>query len=408
MKLKKITAFAISLLLILTGSSFAARAVSVSSSQFTGSAVMQKRLQTLLDTYTPGASYFTSTPYGANNLGDKTHTCKRCFVGGILQNDFSTCGYFDREIQCHGYAAYAQYILFGRTFKGTTNSSVSGSGTIRYEKVMNPTKSQIMQMPLGTHIRNTISSSLSHSVILLKADANTITYLDCNCLSTWGCAVHLHAVSWPTFFSYGGIGSASISGYAAYPASETYPKDPAYKNTPFTDIGSHWARDDIARAYEKGMVTGKTRTTFVPASSITRAEYVQILYNLALRPAAGSAAYTDVSAGSWYAAAIGWAQENGIVEGLGNNRFGPNLNITREEACKILCDFLQGSHEFTEVEIDAILAPYGDAASSSSWARPYLAWAVKNQVLIGNAQNRLNPRDKATRAEMVTLLLRVF
>lgn len=418
--MKKAAIFLFSAIFIFTSICIAPPAnAAVSAGTYTNAPVMRKRLQTLLNLYTPGSSYFTSTYNGHNHLGDKTKPCNKRFVNGHLVEDFSTCGRFDGQIQCHAYAAYAQYILFGKTETGRTDAAVEGAASIRYTTVSNPTKAQLLRMPLGTHIRNTLSSSLSHSVILLKADENGIAYLDCNCLATWSCAVHLHTATWASFFSYNGIGSARISGYAAYPSADTYPKDSVYKNTPFIDIGTHWARDSIALAYERGMVVGKTADAFDPNSAITRAEFVQILYNIAGKPDAAGSAFADVNTAAWYAKAIGWAQQNQIIEGVGNGKFAPNAFITREQVCKILFHALSEepvSGELDETEKQAalqekaqtVLGAFLDKDKASGWALEYVLWAVEDGLLLGDDKGCLNPTLKATRAELVTLLLRVY
>lgn len=305
-----------------------------SGKNYTGSDLLARRLDNLFAAYPPGSSYFTSTPGGKNHSGDKNAPCNRRGTGtGGYYGNMDRCGRFDGSYQCHAYAYYAQYILFGKTENGTVNSAVSGGNTIQYKKISNPTKEQIMQMPFGTHIKNTVPA---HSVILLKCDAGSITYLDCNCLRYWSCAVHLHTVSWSSFFSLYGIGAAKITGYAQYPTADTYPKDKPYGKTPFVDIGYHWAKEWIEQAYTGGLTAGVSADRFEPDGNMTRAMFVQILYNIQGRPQAGTCSFTDVPTGIWYDKAVAWAHENGIVAGKGNNLFAPDDPLTRQEAAVIL------------------------------------------------------------------------
>ena len=81
-------------------------------------------------------------------------------------------------IQCHGYALYAQYMLFGKTQNSKINPEISGSRDIKYERLSNPTKEQIMKLPLGALVRN---ESPAHSVIILDAGDEAVRYIDCNC-----------------------------------------------------------------------------------------------------------------------------------------------------------------------------------------------------------------------------------
>lgn len=365
-------------------------ALAYNAADYTSDELMGKRLTQLLAEYKPGSSYFVSSSVGHNLKGDKT---KSCDTYG------NSCGYFDSFTQCRAYAAYTQYILFGKTQDGTlVNSSVSGSSGIVYNKINNPTKAQIMAMPLGTHIRDT---SAVHSIVLLKATASTITYLDCNCEKQWQCAVHLHTETWNEFFR--GSGTV-VYGYAAYPTSKTYPKDNTYKSTPFTDINAHWARDDIEKAYNLGIMSGVAKDTFAPNKAMTRAMITETLYNQSGRPAVelseASQRFWDVPVTKWYASAIHWAAENDIVSGYNDYMFLPGREITRQETAVILYN-VAGAET-----VNGDLTEFEDSGDIAQWAEEAMLWAVKSGIIKGD-RGKLNPNGKLTRAQAVVILLRL-
>lgn len=97
----------------------------------------------------------------------------------------------------------------------------------------------------------------------------------------------------------------------------------------FPDLNGHWSAEFSAKAVELGLFTGVTETEFAPNNSMTRAMLVQVLYRMQGSPEAGGSTFTDVADSAWYAKAVAWASENGIVNGS-NGRFDPNGLLTRE------------------------------------------------------------------------------
>lgn len=381
--------------------SFAAK--KYNATDYTDSFKMAIRLNSLFEEYEPNNSYFTSTPNGYNKRGNKSMPCHRTLNGGYAYGSFSRCGYFDGKMQCMGYAMYSQYVLFGKTESGKTDTSVSGASQIKYTRASNPTKQQIISMPLGTHIRN---HSPYHSVILIKADNNTITYIDANCASTWGCAVHLHTVNWNYFFSYYGIGSSRVYGYASYPTAATYPKDEPYGKTPFVDIGYHWAKNTIEKAYTQKLVSGVSQTRFDPEGNITRAMFVQMLYNLAGKPEADLSSFSDVHPTLWYAKSIGWAEKMGIASGWGDGMFRPNWLLTREQAVQMLYSAMLSTGAIVPEDNKSLLDKFPDSSSLSYWAEDAMLWALDNEIIKGKSSGQLAPNVTMSRAEAVTILMR--
>ena len=176
----------------------------------------------------------------------------------------------------------------------------------------------------------------------------------------------------------------------------------------FTDVKSgDWYYDAVKYAFENGLMNGTSATTFSPNTAATRAMLVTVLYRYEGEPAVTAAnIFSDAADGQWYTNAIIWAAENGIVEGYGNGRFGTNDNITREQVATILMRYA----EWKEVDISsaADLDSYSDAPQISPWAQGAMKWAVGADLINGRSAAQLAPKGTTTRAEVATLLLRLF
>lgn len=114
---------------------------------------------------------------------------------------------------------------------------------------------------------------------------------------------------------------------------------------PFDDVAAtDWFCDEVLDAYEAGLMTGTGERTFSPGAPRQGRCLSRILYRLAGRPAAEGGGFTDVSASAYYASAVAWASQNGIVEGFEDGSFQPDAAITREQLAAVLyrCSHLEG------------------------------------------------------------------
>ncbi len=172
---------------------------------------------------------------------------------------------------------------------------------------------------------------------------------------------------------------------------------PAHK---FTDVNtSLWYHKAVDYAINNSLMSGVGENTFSPNANLSRAMLAQILYNLAGRPAAaGTSDFNDVAEGMWYTNAIAWAAEKGVVSGLGNGKFGPNDNITREQLAVMLYRYA-GSPA-----AGGSLDGFADAGKVSGYAQNGLVWATANGVMSGKGGGMLDPQGLATRAEVAQML----
>ena len=174
---------------------------------------------------------------------------------------------------------------------------------------------------------------------------------------------------------------------------------------PFTDVReADWFYDDVVYAYENGLFSGTSDTTFSPNASMTRAMLVTVLYRLEGQPTvSGRSGFSDVKLNSYYEDAVTWAADNGIVNGTGATTFSPNANVTREQMAAILYRYAQYKQYGTTAS--AGLNGFSDAAKVSTYAKAPLSWAFAEK-LVNGSEGRLLPTGNATRAQVAAILHR--
>lgn len=180
--------------------------------------------------------------------------------------------------------------------------------------------------------------------------------------------------------------------------------EPTVPGLPFVDVAEKdWFYNAVSYAYENGLMSGTSATTFAPNDKLTRAMVAQVIYNLEGTPAVSGTQFTDVAAGMWYTNAITWAAQNGLVSGYGDGKFGPNDPVTREQLVVILNHYAQ----FKKMTATATgsLAAFTDGATASDWAVNALVWAVDNGVMAGKGNGTLDPKGTATRAEVAQMFM---
>ena len=174
---------------------------------------------------------------------------------------------------------------------------------------------------------------------------------------------------------------------------------------PFTDVAEDdWFYDAVRYAYENGLMDGVGDNRFAPNSETTRAQLVTILYRLEGEPAvSGDLPFTDVEAATWYTNAVLWAAQNGIVNGVSDTEFAPGDDLTRQQLVTILYRYAEAKG--CDVSASADLSGYPDAGQVQDYAQPTMAWAVAEGIVEGMDGN-LNPAGNASRAQIATILMR--
>lgn len=203
--------------------------------------------------------------------------------------------------------------------------------------------------------------------------------------------------------SGGGGGGSSGGGSSSGGSGNT--GNNGSSSTPFLDIRTHWAKSAIESAVAKGLFAGTSPTTFHPDQAMNRAMLVTVLYRMEKEPTAegDGKRFADVPAGAYYAKAVAWASDKGIVAGYSETQFGPEDTITREQLAVILNRYTTYKGYNTSKSAD--LAAFQDADQISEWARVPVQWANAMKLLNGRTSTTLAPKGSATRAEVAKILV---
>ena len=178
----------------------------------------------------------------------------------------------------------------------------------------------------------------------------------------------------------------------------------------FDDVKtSDWFYGDVEYAYYYRLMNGVGNNRFDPKGACTRGMIVTILYRMKGEPShSGKNPFTDVKSGQWYTDAVIWAAENGIVDGMGNGKFEPETNITREQLATILCRFAKTEGIYSDKDC-TMLVGFADQSKVSSWAADAMSWAV-GVGLVGGSNEKdglyLMPQGNAQRCQVAAIFQR--
>ena len=178
--------------------------------------------------------------------------------------------------------------------------------------------------------------------------------------------------------------------------------------TRFMDVkpGS-WYYKSIVYAVSNGLMNGVGDSKFEPEEGMTRAMLVTVLWRYEGSPKQRPSTFSDVRRGQWYSEAVSWAAKNGIVTGVGDNKFEPDTQITREQIATILYRYAQKKRADTSAR--GSLSAFPDNGKVNGWAKTALQWCVGEGLIGGTNENGrvyLDPQGTATRAQVATILMR--
>ncbi|QUL56598.1 bifunctional 2',3'-cyclic-nucleotide 2'-phosphodiesterase/3'-nucleotidase [Paenibacillus tritici] len=192
------------------------------------------------------------------------------------------------------------------------------------------------------------------------------------------------------------------------PAATAAPTpSPAAPAVAFKDLGKvAWAVDAINALAAKGIIKGMDGTTFAPAKSVTRAEFVTMLVrSLNLSNNAAPAKFSDVKQGAWYSDTIAAAVNAGLVQGSGNGRFEPGREITREEMAIMIANALKDQLQQVDT---ATLNKFTDKAKIAPYAQQAVAALTKAGIINGMDAQRFAPKSIANRAQAAVMIFRML
>ena len=177
-------------------------------------------------------------------------------------------------------------------------------------------------------------------------------------------------------------------------------------STNFTDVEENgWYHTGVDFMVKNGFMNGVADDAFDVDGNLTRAQLVTILYRIAGEPeSTATNPFADVADGQWYTNAVIWAAENGIVKGVNTTTFAPNDQITREQIATILFRYAKAE------KVEGKLAGFPDAGKVSDYAADAMAWAVEQGLINGisesDGKTYLAPQETATRAQIAVILMR--
>ena len=177
----------------------------------------------------------------------------------------------------------------------------------------------------------------------------------------------------------------------------------------FSDVTKNWAYPGIQYCVTHGIMGGMGDGTFAPTGTTTRAQIVQILYNLEGTPAvSGTTPFTDLTA-NWYKPAILWAYQNNVVAGTSPTTFAPDQPVTREQIAVILTQYMFNVLKMNRTWTPADLSTFPDGAQVSGWAKEAVQDAVALGLINGtkapDGKVYLDPQGSAARQQVATILM---
>ena len=177
---------------------------------------------------------------------------------------------------------------------------------------------------------------------------------------------------------------------------------------PFGDVDDgDWFADAVRFVYENGMMNGVSETSFAPHAATSRSMIVTILYRLEGEPVVDYAMdFTDVAGDAYYAEAVRWAASEGIVGGYGGGLFGSDDAVTREQLAVILYRYAVYKGYDVSIGEDTNILSYADFADLSEYAIPAMQWACGAGIVNGTSESTLTPQGEATRAQVAAMLMR--
>ena len=185
-------------------------------------------------------------------------------------------------------------------------------------------------------------------------------------------------------------------------ARELTPVVPVLTPLPFTDVSAaQWFFEAVRFAYTQGIMNGMGNGKFAPSADTSRAQIAAVLYNMEKDPVpAPDPGFTDLTKG-WYKEAVAWAKANEVVSGVSATAFAPDSPVTREQLATMLYNYTRAK-EYDAV-VSGSLNAFDDRDKVSSWAVEAMLWATGHGIINGNTDGTLNPKGKATRAQVAAV-----
>ena len=199
----------------------------------------------------------------------------------------------------------------------------------------------------------------------------------------------------------------NITLYARWETATEGEEQQPTETTTFTDVPADaWYASAVEYVAENGIMNGVGDNLFDPEGSLTRAMFVTMLYRMEGEPAiVAQQTFSDVASDAYYAQAVAWAHENGVVNGVSETEFDPDAPIAREQMAAMMYRTAQYHGQGFE-GLYAMQLEYPDAAEISEYAVEAVMWCTMNGVFTGTDGGRFAPADDSTRAEAAAVFQR--
>ncbi len=185
-----------------------------------------------------------------------------------------------------------------------------------------------------------------------------------------------------------------------------------YNPATFDDLGGYWAEEIINNMGARLIVSGTGDNKYEPELDITRAEFAAMTVRaLGLLPGSEPSRFLDVASEEWYNGYIQTASEYGLITGYEVDEFGPNDKIIREDAMVIIAramGVIGMQTELSKEEVDALLEKFKDVKEAFEYIRNSMAACLKENIIIGRYEDAIEPKDYITRAEVAVILNRML
>lgn len=175
----------------------------------------------------------------------------------------------------------------------------------------------------------------------------------------------------------------------------------------FPDVSSDdWYYKSVKYVYENNLLKG-TEKGFEPESSMTRGMLVTVLWRMEKEPSIKEAAsFDDVSENEWYSDAVNWAVNKKIASGMGDNIFGINTPVTREQMITMLYRYSMSKGIYNNPKSKIDILTFRDVSEISDYAFLPFDWAVSSGLIKGKGEGNLCPKAALTRGEIAEILMR--
>ncbi len=167
-----------------------------------------------------------------------------------------------------------------------------------------------------------------------------------------------------------------------------------------------WFEKSVKYVTNNNLMNGMGENQFSPKSNMTRGMLVTVLYRMSNSSYNGKSTFVDVSESEYYSTAVAWAAENKIVNGVGNNSFNPNAEVTREQLVVILYRYAKTMKINTNTTEKSDISSYDDFNEISEYSVSAFQWGYERKIISGRTSSTLVPKGTASRAEVATMLMR--